>query len=515
MSELPKPPPPPFVTSRLDWFLRGPAVVLLSLILFGEANYIAARHYTRWDMTSARRFTLSSRSKEIARGLHAPTELFVLLTRDEEHYAEVSELAERYAAESRRLVVHYIDPDRQRDLLIGLAQRFHLQLLQNREGDRTIASAGILASQGTRHWEVARETLRELGAQDPGDEQGLSRVLNAQITVERSVSEALLHVDRAEATRLCFSQGHAEMPIAQGDRGGAGFAEDLRHHNFQVREVEVHGRNGVPADCDALIIAGPQRAWSDEDAQAVERYLRAGGNVGLFIDLVVLEGQVAPTGLERVVRLAGMSLPAAATVEVDPDHLVRENAHGQFRADTWNDHEITRDLRGSTMMVELVRPVVRAEGTDATPSSLLQSSTQAWGETSIRDLGQRGPEKDAADIQGPVHLAMAGEVPGATPRTPGAPAGRLVVVGTSLMLEDGYFSPAARATFSNAVFAEAVAGWITARRELVNIPSKPISRAALLVSPRDLLQIGLYVILLVPLAAALVGVAVWRSRRSS
>jgi hypothetical protein len=83
------------------------------------------------------------------------------------------------------------------------------------------------------------------------------------------------------------------------------------------------------------------------------------------------------------------------------------------------------------------------------------------------------------------------------------------------MLEDGYFSPAARATFSNAVFAEAVAGWITARRELVNIPSRPISRAALLVSPRDLLQIGLYVILLVPLAVALVGVAVWRARRSS
>ncbi len=501
--------------SRLDAFLRGTAVVLLALALFAEVNYIAARHYARADLTASRRFTLSSRSKEIARGLHAPTELYVLLTRDEEHYAEVSALAERYAAESRRLQVHYIDPDRQRDRLIGLAQQFHLQLLQNRDGDRTIASAGILAAQGSRHWEVPRETLRELGQQDPGDEQGLSRVLNAQITVERAVSEALLHVDRAEATKLCFAQGHAEMPVAQGERAGAGFAEDLRHHNFQVREVEVHGRAGVPSDCDALVIAGPQRAWPEEDALAVERYLRAGGNVAIFIDLVVLEGQVAPTGLERVARLAGMALPAAATVEVDPDHLLREDAHGQFRADTWNDHEITRDLRGSSLMVELVRPIVRAEGADVVPAALVQSSTRAWGETSIRDLGQRGPTQDAADVRGPINIAMAGTVPGATPRSPGAPAGRVVVVGTSLMLEDAYFSPQARATFSNAVFAEAVAGWLTARRELVNIPSRPISRAALLVSPRDLVQIGVYVILLVPLAAALVGLAVWRSRRSS
>ena len=40
-------------------------------------------------------------------------------------------------------------------------------------------------------------------------------------------------------------------------------------------------------------------------------------------------------------------------------------------------------------------------------------------------------------------------------------------------------------------------------------------RAALLVSERDLGQIGLYVILLIPLAAALVGYAVYRSRRTS
>jgi hypothetical protein len=91
----------------------------------------------------------------------------------------------------------------------------------------------------------------------------------------------------------------------------------------------------------------------------------------------------------------------------------------------------------------------------------------------------------------------------------------VVVVGTSLMLESGYFTPQARAAIGNAVFAEAVAGWLTARRELVNIPSKPVSRAALTVSPHDLIRIGVYVILLVPLAAALVGFAVWRARRSS
>ena len=51
----------------LDAFLRGPAVVVLSLLLLVLVNWYAARHYTRWDWTSSRAFTLSARSVEIAR----------------------------------------------------------------------------------------------------------------------------------------------------------------------------------------------------------------------------------------------------------------------------------------------------------------------------------------------------------------------------------------------------------------------------------------------------------------
>jgi hypothetical protein len=101
------------------------------------------------------------------------------------------------------------------------------------------------------------------------------------------------------------------------------------------------------------------------------------------------------------------------------------------------------------------------------------------------------------------------------PRREGSASGRVVFAGTSEILGDEYFSLSARASVANANLAESIVGWLTARRELVNIPSRPASRAALLVSERDLGQIGLYVILLIPLAAALVGYAVYRSRRTS
>ena len=51
-----------------------------------------------------------------------------------------------------------------------------------------------------------------------------------------------------------------------------------------MREVAVHGRAGVPSDCDALVVAGSQRAWPAEDAAALERYLdyRWTNGIGTF-----------------------------------------------------------------------------------------------------------------------------------------------------------------------------------------------------------------------------------------
>ncbi len=503
--------------SRIDGFLRGGAVAILSALLFVQLNFLASRHYRRFDWTSTRAFTLSSRSREVARALRGRTEIYVLMGRDEPLYADAAELAERYASESSRVELHTIDPDRQRERFIALAQRLDLQVVESRSADRTLSTAGIVVVRGNRHWEVSREQLRELGqGGDGGEDQSAQRLLNARITVERAVTEALLQVDRDRSTKVCFSTGHAEMPIASGDRSGQGLVDDLRHHNFQVVEAEVRGQTGVPPDCDALLIAGAQRGWSAEDSEAVERYLRAGGNVGIFADLTVLEGRVIPTGLEGVAALAGIAMPSAVTVEADADHLMSGAPPVHFRADSWNEHELTRDLRGSSIIAALVRPLRRAPGSSVVPSALVQSSAHAWGETSIAELFRTfSPSRERGDIEGPIALAMASEFPGARRRGEGLSSGRVVVVGTSAVVEAPYFTLTARSTVANADFAEAIVGWLTARRELVNIPSRPAQRASLLVSERDLTQLGLYVVLLIPLAVGLVGLAVWRARKQA
>ena len=117
MSDADRTPPsdPTAAPAWLDRLMSGPIWVALVIALFALVNYNAARHYRRWDWTSAQRFTLSPRSVEIARALREPVELYVLLSSRDPLYAETHELAERYAATSPKVRLHLIDPDRQRE----------------------------------------------------------------------------------------------------------------------------------------------------------------------------------------------------------------------------------------------------------------------------------------------------------------------------------------------------------------------------------------------------------------
>jgi hypothetical protein len=154
------------------------------------------------------------------------------------------------------------------------------------------------------------------------------------------------------------------------------------------------------------------------------------------------------------------------------------------------------------------------------PESLVRTTPQAWGETGTTDAVQNGQlARDANDITGPVTLVMAAQIPGVHPQGDHAgrdAAGRIVVTGFSGHLVTGdAFAPTMQAQTDNSYLMVASLGWLAARRELVEIPARPALSGALVVSPQDLRHIRIYALLLVPLAALLVGVAVWRARRAS
>lgn len=498
--------------------VAAPAVVILALILFVLVNYLSARHYRRFDWTRHRLFTLSPRSREVVRSLRAPVDMYVLLGPREPQFSDVSELAERYAAESPMVRVHTIDPDRQRDRFLELARRLNLRVGRTTTAD-VASEAALVLVRGDRHWEIPRERLAGLGDDSPGDDSPAETATTAHITVERAITEGILRVDRNEPTKVCFATGHGELALQGGDDSLSMLATELQHDNVVTQAVEVRGTTSIPNDCDALVIAGPRQAYTDSDAQIVTRYLQSGGNVLMLIDPLFVERRFAPTGLESVARLGGIELTSSVIIESDPAHQIPETLPVTFTATEFGEHPITRSLRGmdARVLVTTARGLRRAQGSTAVPESLLRTTPNAWGETSTTDAVQDGAlRRDGQDIAGPVDIAMASQVPGVRPRNGSRreAAGRMVVIGYSHLATNEALSLGFQARFVNGYLVVGALGWLTARRELVEIPARPASAAALTVSSQDMKHIRLYAVVLVPLAAALIGIAVWRARKA-
>jgi hypothetical protein len=527
MADAPKPPRTAARTpvrerparAWIENLVAAPTVALLAIVLFALVNYLSSRHYRRFDWTRHRLFTLSARSREIVRSLRAPMDMYVLLGPRESQFSDVSELAQRYAAESPMLHVHTIDPDRQRDRFLELTRRLNLRVARANDSD-VMSEAALVLVRGDRHWEIRRERLAGLGDEEVGDEGAADRLASAQVTVERTISEGILRVDRDEPTTVCFATGHGELALQGGDDSMSMLATELQHTNFTTRPVDVRGTATIPSDCDALVIAGPRQAYTTGDAEIVTRYLRAGGNVLLLLDPVFVDQRFAPTGLESVARLGGIELTSTVVVETDTAHQIPGSLPVTFTAGEFGEHEITRSLRGADarVLVTTARGLRRASGSSVVPESLLRTTPSAWGETATTNAVRDGAlRRDGDDLAGPVDLALAAQIPDVQPRAGGRSreaSGRLVVIGYSHLATNEALSLGFQARFFNSYLVTGSLGWLTARRELVEIPSRPASAAALAVSTADMGHIRLYTIVLVPLAAALVGFAVWRARKA-
>jgi hypothetical protein len=333
----------------------------------------------------------------------------------------------------------------------------------------------------------------------------------------------LLRVDRDARTTICFAAGHGELALEGGDDSMAMLATELRHINLTTRAVELRGSATVPTECDAFVIAGPRQAFTAGEADAVARYVRAGGNVLMLLDPYFVERRFAPTGLEPVAALGGIELTQSIALETDAAHLVPDALPATFTATEFGDHAITRSLRGldARVLVTTARALRRASGSAVVPESLMRTTTGAWGETATTDAVREGAlTHDGNDVNGPLDLAMAAQVPGvarpagdATGRR--TAAGRLVVMGYSHLATNEALSLAFQARFANGYLVLSSLGWLTDQRALVEVPARPASAAALNISTQDIKHIRIYAMLLVPLAAALVGVAVSRARRAS
>lgn len=513
--------------SQLVGIVAAMAVVVL-------VNVLAARRFTRWDFTANKRYTLSPATVQTLHELPETLQVWVLLGQADPLEQSVKQLLVAYRAETPKLEVHYIDPDKDTIALEDVRKRFKIETGRTEDG-HVVADAVVVVANATRHWFITGSEMVELSSSDD---------TKVKPREERALTGAIRNVLGGSKTKVCFTTGHGELsPLDASDRGAGALKEVLGKDNYEIAVVDLAAPNQPKAleGCGVAVIAGMRAPFATDEAERLRTWLLTDGN--LFVAATpILAGDTDPThgatadggaaapgatatglfpaGLERVLAPFGISLDDVVVAEQEPDVTLPESSGLRFVAQP-RQHAITSALVKTERQREVPRVVVHVtrslhrgnEPGAATAQELLSTSPKAFGLRSIEGAAdwKDAPQKRAGDLAGPLSIAMAAERPKVSASA--THGSRVVVVGTSSVLATSAFREAAQYRGA-ALFTESALSWLASKPQVLDVPEKAAVGAGMRVDEESRGTIRRYVVLFMPATVVLLGIAIAVFRRA-
>ncbi|MCC6215275.1 MAG: GldG family protein [Polyangiaceae bacterium] len=481
--------------------------VLSAAVLAVGVNVLVSRFYTRWDWTSTGLYTLSPATVETLESLTEPIDVVVFLSASDPLSASVRHMLSAYGAKTVHLRQRWVDPDRSSAEFLALQQKYGL-LAGKTEDGRIVTDASIVLARGERRWFVSTSDMVAVDEEDN----------RSRPKLEQALTEGLRSVLEKESARICFTAGHQEASIDDGSaQGAAELRYRLEKNNYEVAAADLAGSEPEPLKgCHVVIVAGPQQEVPQRVATLIGDYLNGGGNLLLLLNPGLSEDErIRPTGLESVARAAGIELGVDFVVEKSAPLRLPSGLGETFFA-TPKSHAITRGMLardGSASLRVLVSATQSLRGAPGSAAeSLLVTSAEAFSVKDVRPFVEAGsaPERGPNDPAGPFSVAMAAELP----KRPGSTAAhgpRCVVVGTANPLFSRNWREPSLAAAQ--VFIESALSWLAARPAIVSVPEKPQQQLGLALTEESITDVRNYVLVYMPLAAALLGTFVVLRRR--
>jgi ABC-2 type transport system permease protein len=491
------------------WAIAGTALVAIIVVL---VNYISARRYERWDLTQDRLFTLSERTSSLLQKLEQHVDLYVFMSSGEPTFGELRELVERYRAKTDKLTVHYVDPDREPSRFKLLAEKYGVRAGAQENGQTEAELAALVVSRD-KHWSITRDDLVDVDFESLEGGAGGKGGEGAKVNVktEQALSGALVQVTSGRATKVCISDGHGEWSLTDSaERPLAAVLEELKRENIQLETLATRGKSELPASCDAIFVLGPQKAFAEDEVAVLKKYLDAGGNLLLALDPVIEADTVLASGFEAFAAALGVRIDKDVLVELDRARLLTPSPVEALLVSSYGPSPVVRSL--AALRAPVVMQLARTLGVSQGAEVLISASDQAYGESK---LGQLTAGDDLApgdgDQRGPVHVAAAVDTRPDKQGEPKQLGGRLVVIGDSDWLQPELLQ---QAQLANVDLLAGVTGYLTERDTLISIAPRKIDAQAMMITEEGLFGVFLRVVLLMPLAALVLGVGVWWQRRA-
>jgi ABC-type uncharacterized transport system len=485
----------------LDMLARTVLVLAVMVML----NYLGARFFHRFYLSSQTRIELSSRTLGILNSL--TNQMTVTLYYDTHDagnfYPTLLALANEYRAANKNISVRSVD------YVNNPAEAEKIKEQYNLPGEASSPNSPpgkdlIIFACGDRHDTVPGEAIVSfqtglMATNDPSFDPNEKRIQLGKKPVafngEVMFTSKLLALAHAQPLKAYFLQGHGESSLTETkDNGYAKFGLTLMQNDLLVYNLELHGDVEVPMDCSLLIIAAPIRQFDIPELQKIDKYLAQGGRLFALFNYESIQ---QPTGLEPILQKWGVNV--LSTYVKDPQNSIGDQV---VVVRLFNPKTFLNPLTQLALEMVLPRPITKVDWENPPANAPQVDELVLTSETSTLAGDPASAPRSYPLIEAIEQKPVAGV---SNPRG----NTRIVVAGDSLFLDNQLIEAGANRDFVNYAV-----NWLVDRSELLGgIGARPVTEFRLNLTRSQRQQIGWLLLGALPGAVLCLGGMVWFARR--
>ncbi len=275
----------------------------ITLIVIIAINIIASFVYTRFDLTSEKRYTLSDTSKEILKNLDDYVYFRVYLEGDfpagfKKLRKETKEMLDEFRAYSKFVDYEFINPSESND--VAERNETYKLLYQSGLNPTEIAMQTKSGAQQLIIWPCAlvsyQEKEKPLDLLDTNVGENSNQVLNNSAqNLEYKLISSIKELAQEKKPSVAFIEGHGELNENEVYDITRSLQKKYNVKRISLNEqvTSLNNRTAtkdsnivISSNYDAIIIAKPTKPFSEKDKFIIDQYVMHGGKILWLLDPV-------------------------------------------------------------------------------------------------------------------------------------------------------------------------------------------------------------------------------------
>jgi ABC-type uncharacterized transport system involved in gliding motility auxiliary subunit len=327
----------------------------------------------------------------------------------------------------------------------------------------------------------------------------------ASTLTDQDLHTALLRTINPTVKTAYFLTGHGERDWEDFGPDGIGTAVTLiKESGFTVQPLNLFVSGSVPEDASALFLIDQQAPLAPEALEALRNYADAGGAIFIARDAVDTEGRIAAEDDGLLLWLQeAWGITLRNDLIIDASLAQAGQTIGlTFVGAAYGSSPITQGLDQFGTIFNVARSIATDVPEGITTVHLVTTSDLAWGETNFERMisaGEVAPD-EGEDAVGSLTVGLSAQN--------SASGARLVLFGDTDFLTNSFIQQG-----GNSFLFENAANWLTNDVVSIELSARESIPRQVTFTQSQLSLLQLVSVCFAPGLLALVGIAVWYSRR--